>query len=210
MRIGIIGAGNVGGTLGKGWVRKGHEVLFAARDPKSPKIEKLLADAGNAARAGTTADAVDFADVLVLATPWDAAREALAAAGDLTSKIVLDATNPLKPNLAGLDTGEAGSGGQQVAAWAPGARVVKIFNTTGANNMADPRYGGQGTTMLYCGDDKEAKAVAHQLAADLGFEPVDAGPLAHSGLLESLAMLWIWLAYPGGLGREIAFTLLRR
>jgi predicted dinucleotide-binding enzyme len=213
MRIGIIGAGSVGGTLGQGWAKKGHEVLFGVRDQADPKIQKLLADAGQAASAGSVAEAGAFGEVLVLATPWEAAEGALRQAGDLDGKIVFDCTNPLKPGLAGVEVPAAGSGGQQVAAWAPGARVVKIFNTTGFNNMADPSYpgqGGQGITMFYCGDDKDAKARAHQLAEDLGFDPVDAGPLANAGLLESLAMLWIWLAYPGGQGRDIALTLLRR
>lgn len=210
MRIGIIGAGSVGGTLGKGWVNKGHEVLFGVRDQTDPKVQKLLVDAGKAACAGSVAEAGAFGEVLVLATPWDATEEALRNAGDLDGKTVFDCTNPLKPALAGLVVPAAGSGGQQVAAWAPGARVVKVFNTTGFNNMADPGYGGQGATMFYCGDDKDAKGVAHRLAQDLGFEPQDAGPLANAGLLESLALLWIWLAYPGGQGREIAFKLLRR
>jgi predicted dinucleotide-binding enzyme len=210
MRIAIIGAGSVGGTLGLGWVKKGHEVLFGVRDQADPKVQKLLADAGKAACAGSVAEAGAFGEVLVLATPWDATEEALRSAGDLDGKVVFDCTNPLKPALAGLVVPAAGSGGQQVAAWAPGARVVKVFNATGFNNMADPSYGGQGATMFYCGDDKDAKAVAHRLAEDLGFEPQDAGPLANAGLLESLALLWIWLAYPGGQGREIAFKLLRR
>jgi hypothetical protein len=210
MRIGIIGAGSVGGTLGQGWAKKGHEVLFGVRDPADPKVQKVLADAGKAASAGSVAEAGGFGEVLVLATPWEATEDALRQAGDLDGKIVFDCTNPLKPGLAGVEVPAAGSAGQQVAAWAPGARVVKVFNTTGFNNMADPDYGGQGSSMFYCGNDKEAKAVAHRLAQDLGFDPVDAGPLSNAGLLESLAMLWIWLAYPGGQGRDIAFKLLRR
>jgi 8-hydroxy-5-deazaflavin:NADPH oxidoreductase len=87
---------------------------------------------------------------------------------------------------------------------------VKIFNSTGAGNMADPHYGGDRATMLYCGDDAEAKKVAAQLAADLGFEPVDAGALSAAYLLEHAAMLWIHLAYGAGLGRNIAFKLMKR
>lgn len=87
---------------------------------------------------------------------------------------------------------------------------MKVFNTTGFNNMANPAYPGGAAMMLYCGDDPGAKAVAKQLAADLGFEPVDFGPLANAGYSENLAMCWIWLAYPGKQGREIAFRLVRR
>src|SRR5262249_204109 len=129
---------------------------------------------------------------------------------DLKGKIVLDAMNPLLPNLAGLATDGKTSGAEQVAQWARGASVVKVFNTTGANNMADPIYGGEATVMFYCGDDAAAKDVARRLASELGFEAIDAGPLKNAGLLESWAMLWIWLAYPGGQGREFAFRIARR
>ena len=108
--------------------------------------------------------------------------------------------------MVGHDTSAA----EQVAGWAGGARVVKIFNTTGSNNMENPDYGGQAATMFYAGDDEAAKQAARQLAGDIGFDPIDAGPLANTRLLEPLAMLWIYLAYPGGQGREIAFRLLRR
>ena len=87
---------------------------------------------------------------------------------------------------------------------------MKVFNTTGANNMGNPRYPEGPATMLYCGDDASAKEAARRLAADLGFDPVDAGPLQQARLLEAFAMLWISLAYAQGLGREIAFRLMRR
>jgi len=90
------------------------------------------------------------------------------------------------------------------------SKVVKIFNTTGANNMANPLYQNERIPMLYCGDDAGAKSVAAQLASDAGMEPVDAGGLRNSRLLEPYAMLWIYLAYRGGFGREFAFKLVRR
>jgi predicted dinucleotide-binding enzyme len=208
MRIGIIGAGNVGGALGRGWVRAGHEVMFGVRDAADPKNVQLLQETG--ARAGTVAEAAAFGEAVAFATPWEATEDAMRNAGDLSEKVVFDCTNPLAPRLSGLTHGHETSGGEQVAAWAPGARVVKIFNTTGANNMADPRYGEGAVTMFYCGDDAEAKAVAARLATDLGFDPVDAGPLSQARLLEPLALLWIRLAHVQGLGRDIAFRLMRR
>jgi len=147
---------------------------------------------------------------VVLATPWAAAREAVKAAGDLSGKILIDATNPLKPDLSGLALGHTTSAGEEVARWATGARVVKAFNTTGARNMADPRLGGQSASMFLCGDDAAAKKTVAGLAEALGFEPVDAGPLAQARLLEPLAMLWISMAYAFGHGPNIAFKLLRR
>jgi hypothetical protein len=209
MRIGVIGAGSVGGALGRGWAKRGHEVVFGVRDPGKPEVVKLL-EAAEGARAASVAEAAAAGEVVVLATPWGATRDAVQQAGDLAGKVVLDCTNPLKPDLSGLDVPPGSSAAQQIAAWAPGAQVVKVFNTTGANNMAEPIYDEQPATMFYCGDDGEAKAVAARLAADLGFEPLDAGPLEKAPLLESLALLWIHLAYGQKLGRDIAFKLMRR
>jgi len=208
MKIGILGAGSVGGTLGTAWANKGHKICFGVRRPDTPEMTDLLRTIGPAARAGSAAEAAAFGETVVLATPWQS--DVLRSAGDLTGKVLLDCTNPLQPNLAGLELGTTISAGEKVAEWAPGARVVKIFNSTGYNNMANPVYPAGPATMFYCGDDEGAKAVAARLASDIGFEPVDAGPLRNARLLEPLAMLWIWLAVFGGMGREFAFKLIRR
>ncbi len=210
MRIGIIGAGNVGGTLGRAWAKKGHQVMFGVRHPADPKLRELLAQIGAGSSAGTVAEAAAAAELVALATPWGATQAALRSAGNLAGKIVLDCTNPVAPDLSGLAVGHTTSGGEQVAAWAPGARVVKIFNTTGAGNMANPRFGAEAATMFFAGNDPAAKAVATRLAADLGFDPVDAGPLSAARLLEPLAMLWIHLAHVQQLGVNIAFRLMQR
>jgi len=123
---------------------------------------------------------------------------------------LLDCTNPLKPDLSGLTVGYTASGGEQVAGWAPGARVVKIFNTTGFPNMANPEYPEGRSMMLYCGDDPAAKKVAAQLATDLGFEPYDVGSLAEARLLEPFALVWIHLAVLQKMGTQFAFRLMRR
>jgi predicted dinucleotide-binding enzyme len=193
LKIAVIGAGNVGHALGSGWTKRGHDVVYGLRNP--------LDSVRQAARAS---------DVVVLAVPWKGVPDALRSAGDLTGKIVLDATNPLLPDLSGLDTPPGTSGGEIVAGLIPGVPVVKIFNTTGFPNMANPDYNGVRATMFYCGGDEPAKRVASQLADDLGFEPVDAGPLSNGRLLEPLALLWISLAVKQGLGVNIAFKLMRR
>jgi 8-hydroxy-5-deazaflavin:NADPH oxidoreductase len=208
MRIGVIGIGMVGGTLGRRWAKEGHKVMFGVREPSSEKVGQLLADSGENARAGTVAEAAAFGEVVVLATPWGGTEDALRQAGDLSGKVLLDCTNPLKPDMSGLEGDR--SAAERVAAWAPGAKVVKIFNTTGFQNMDNPRYGEDRVTMFYCGDDAEAKKVAARLAAELGFEAIDAGPLAEARSLEHLALLWIHLAYVQKLGRGIAFKLIRR
>ena len=210
MKIAIIGAGNVGGTLGKMWAAKGHEVAFGVRRPNDATVQALVTATGNRARAVSVKDAGAGADVVVLATPWSAAEAALKEAGNLGGKVVIDATNPLKADLSGLAIGHSTSAGEQVAAWAPRARVVKAFNTIGAAHMADPRFGTQRVSMFLCGDDAGAKATVAQLAGELGFDPVDCGPLTQARLLEPLAMLWISMAYAYGAGPNIGFALLRK
>jgi NADPH-dependent F420 reductase len=210
MKIAIIGAGNVGGTLGVAWANRGHDVIFGVRDAAEPKLAELLARAGSRARAAGVKDAAAAADVVALTVPWPAAQDALRSAGELRGKIVLDCTNPLKPDLSGLTVGSTTSGAEQVAAWATGARVVKIFNTTGFPNMANPEYREGRAMMLYCGDDAQAKKVAAQLADALGFEPYDVGPLTEARLLEPFALVWIHLAVQQKMGTGFAFRLMRR
>lgn len=210
MKIAVIGSGNVGGTLGKGWAKRGHEVVFGVRKPTDQKLAQLLAATGGKAGAASVRDAAAGAEIVALTVPWDAAQEALKSAGNLRGKILLDCTNPLKPDLSGLALGYSTSGGEQVAAWAPGARVVKIFNTTGFENMETPVYPEGAAMMLYCGDDVDAKKAAAQLAMDLGFEAYDAGRLAEARLLEPLALAWIHLAVFQKMGTGFAFRLMRR
>ena len=185
-------------------------MAFGVRDAADPKLKKLLAASGGKTRAASVKEAVASAEVVALTVPWNAAQEAIQNAGSLRDKVVLDCTNPLKPDLSGLVVGADTSGGEQVAAWARGARVVKIFNTTGAPNMANPGYPEGASMMLYCGDDAGAKTVAAQLAADLDFDPYDAGPLSEARLLEPFALVWIHLAIRQKMGVNFAFRLMRR
>jgi NADPH-dependent F420 reductase len=209
MKITVIGSGNVGQALGTSWARKGHQVTFGTRDPESDKIKRLLAEAGSNARASSQPQSAAQAEMVVLATPWNATRQIIESLGDLSGKIVVDCTNPIGPGLQ-LTLGTTTSGGEQVAVWAEGARVVKAFNTTGAENMADPVYHGQSTTMFICGDEAEAKAAVTQLAEDLGFDVADVGGLAMARNLEPLALVWISLANIQGWGRNIALKIVKR
>ena len=205
MRIAIIGAGNVGGALGRNWTRRRHTVTYGVRDPGA-KAEAL---AQGGAQVALPRQAVEWSDVVVLATPWAATREAVEALGDLGGRPLLDATNPIGPGLTSA-VSAGGSGGELVQSWAPTARVVKIFNTTGAENLAAPVYGDEPTTMFYCGDDEAACTVAAKLATDLGFDAVSVGPLRNAALLESQALLWINLAKGQRANRSVAFKMLRR
>lgn len=199
MRIAILGGGHVGGALGTVWSRKGHEIYFGLRDPQAPDVHVLLAGCGDRAQAGTPADAVAFAEMIVIALPFGAVEPVLASL-DLDGKIVIDCTNP-PPGVAGVES---------VAKICLGAKLAKCFNITGANNMANPRYTGGAAVMFACADDADAKTAAMKLAVDADFEACDLGPLSNAGLMESFARMWIWLASRGGLGREFAFRLVRR
>src|SRR5205823_13304612 len=110
MKIAIIGAGNVGGTLGKGWAKKGHDIFFGVRHPQDDKIRQLVQSIGPKAQAGTVAQAVAFGEVVVLATPWQGTEAAVKQAGDLSGKVVIDCTNPLKPDFSALALGFSTSG----------------------------------------------------------------------------------------------------
>lgn len=211
MRIAIIGAGNVGGTLGRRWATLGHDVRFGVRDAgRGADAVKGGGALPPSATVVSPADAARDADVVVLATPWGAVGDALAEVGPLDGVTLVDATNPLTAKLT-LDVGPSGeSAGERVQRLAPGARVVKAFNTTGYGNMADPAYDGAPTVMFYAGDDAEAKRRVRELVEALGFDPVDAGPLVRARELEHLAALWISLAYASGMGPDIAFRLVTR
>jgi predicted dinucleotide-binding enzyme len=210
MKVAIIGAGNVGGTLGTGWARAGHEVIYGVRNAADSKVQALLDAARGKARSASNAEAVAAAEIVVLATPWEVTEEAVKSCGSLAGKTVIDVTNPLKPGLAGLTHGLTTSGAEMIAEWAKGAKVVKCFNTAGYNVMANPNFDGVKAVMFYCGDDVAAKQATHQLAANLGFDPKDAGPLTQARYLEPFAMLWISMAVFHGYGRDFAFQFIQR
>lgn len=207
MRIAIIGAGNVGQALGRGWTKAGHEIVYGVRDPASASNAKLAP-----AQVKLPAAAVAGADVVVLATPWDGTEAAVKSLGDLKGRIVIDCTNPLimTPQGLGLALGFERSAGERVADWAKGAAVFKTLNQTGAENMDQAGRFPVKPAMFVAGDDHAKKPIVMQLLRDLAFEPVDAGPLSSARLLEPLAMLWIDQALKYGRGRDFAFALVRR
>ena len=208
--IAILGAGNVGGGLARVWAAAGHDVTFGLPNPQSDKAQAAVKALGGKARAATNKDAVASAQVVALCVPWPQAEAAIRTSGSLSGKILIDCTNPLAPDLSGLSIGTSTSAGEQVAAWASGAKVVKAFNTIGAANFGNAQFGSQKADGYYCGDDASAKAAVRELVAAAGFDPVDVGPLRNARLLEPLAMLWIDLAVNQRQGINHAFKLLRR
>lgn len=208
MKVLIIGAGNMGSAFAKQLVNAGHQVRITARG-----VAKAQAAA---AATGASAVALDHAadgmDAVVLATGFDSAIDALRAVGDLTGKTVVDITNPLTADFMRLTIGHTTSAAEQIAAALPGARVVKAFNTVFAQVLAaGPDFGnGSRVPVFVASDNAEAKADALALAKSMGFETIDAGPLANARYLEPLAGFNIYLGYGAGLGTDIAPTWLKK
>ncbi|MCL7926667.1 MAG: NADPH-dependent F420 reductase [marine benthic group bacterium] len=210
MRIGVVGTGSVGRVLGSRLAEIGHQVVFGSRTPSAGRVEGIVTATGHGVSAGLPREAAAESEVVILATPWHGTETAVRGLGELGSRVLVDCTNPLLTDLSGLDHTGGRSGGEQVAEWAAGGRIVKAFNTTGAANLADPAYGEQRLVMPLCGDDSDANAIVADLARELGFEPVACGGIGAASLLENLAMLWITLAHGQGLGPQVGFALLRR
>jgi hypothetical protein len=207
--IAIIGTGNVGAALGVRFAQTGHPVIFGTRRPA--EVSELLAKAGPLAQAKVPADAAKEADVVFLAVPAAAVVEAARALGDLAGKVLVDCNNPLRWDQGPVWNPPAeGSLSAALAKACSGARIVKAFNTFGAERHADPEIAGGAVDVYMAGDDAGAKAIVGEIATSAGFLPVDAGPLRNAALLENMAMLWIHLATVGGQGRDIAFRLVRR
>lgn len=217
MKIAIIGAGHVGGALGKGWAKAGHSIIFGVRSPGQGKTQPPLAAIGAAATSLPVPDAIRAADLTVLATPWEAVQDLVTFNADnLRGKVLVDCTNPLSLNGDGslsLSVGFTSSGAEEIERWAPGAQVAKAFNTYGWENFADSAYPGYGNVkpaMFFGTDSEEARAMVAQLAVDLGFEPIHTGGLGMARSLEPLALMWIRLAIRDGRNPNFTWARLQR
>jgi predicted dinucleotide-binding enzyme len=188
MKIGIIGAGKVGGGLGKLWVRAGHQVLFSSRHPK--RLRVLVEEAGPGAYAGEVGDAALFGDVILFSINFWGVKDALEAAGPLAGRTVIDATNPVSWNPNGAmvrSLPQSTTAGEELAKNLPEARVVKAFSTIPASFIPHAIYRPkelQRLVVFYCGDYQTSKVVVHQLITDSGFLGLDAGRLRMAKELE--------------------------
>ncbi len=210
MRIGIIGAGNVGTGIGKRLAKAGHSVAVSFSKSRNA-LEQAASAFGGGARAASVAEAAAHGEVVVLATPWGATREAVDQAGDmLVGRVLWDCTNPLLPDRSGLALGTSTSGGEQVQVWAPGARVVKAIPPFAeVLHSESTKIGSSLSSVFVCGDHAEARKLVAGLVAEIGADPVDAGPLALARYTEPLGMLLVQLAYAQGMGARIGAKLLR-
>lgn len=204
MTLAILGAGNVGSGLAAAAVQAGHAVTLTASSPSS--AQDAAAKTG-ATAAGSNADALRAADVVVLAVPHSAVAGIVAELGDaLTGKVLVDATNPLDDTYSDLTTSGV-SAGEQLQQQVPGARVVKALNTVFASRYAAPTQDGQPLDAFFAGDDAAAKATVASLVESLGFRPVDLGGLRMARALEELAFVNISLNAGNGWAWQSAFRL---
>ena len=208
MNLLLLGAGNMGSALASRFAAAGHAVRIAATSlDKARSVAATVPGAAAVDAAGSAAGA----DVVVLATPYDAARAALAAAGPLDGKVVVDITNPLTADYSGLTIGHDTSAAEEIAKAFPNAEVAKAFNTLFAQVIAGGATFGDAKAPTFVASDSErAKATATALAESIGFDAIDVGGLKNARYLEPLAGLNIHLGYGAGLGTGIAPTWLRR
>lgn len=208
--IAIVGPGNVGSAIARRLVAAGFtRVGFGVR--AGSKVAELLASFDGKVTAAPAAEAAAAADIVFLAVPGSAAVAAARDLGDLSGKIVVDCNNPLTWNQGPVwAPPPEGSITAALQAALPGARVLKAFNTFGAEFHEDPRLGDTVVDVFIAGDDAAAKATLAELVQRAGFRAVDSGPLRNAAVLENVAVLWIHLALAGGHGRDVALKLLRR
>jgi 8-hydroxy-5-deazaflavin:NADPH oxidoreductase len=207
MRVGILGSGLMGGKLGTIFARAGHEVVFSyARRRK--KLDELARNAGGKARAGTPAEAARDADALLLAVHWSRVDDVLRRAGDLSGKVLVSCSLPMNEDDTELVVGRTSSGAEKLARKVSRARVVSAFGTVPSEvlfGVFEARSRAPRPSLVYCGDDEDAKEVAARLIRDVGFDPVDAGSLQVSRYTEPFSLLIAQLAYEGEGGPELAY-----
>jgi len=209
MRVGVLGSGEVGQALARGFASRGHEVTIGSRSPE--KLADFAREAG--VRAGTFQETAAFGEIVALATLGEAAEEALRLAGhaNVHGKVLIDATNPLKfeeGKMPELSLGFDDSLGEIVQRAVPGARVVKAFNTVGNAFFVEPQLPGGPPTMLIAGNDAGAKNTVTQILESFGWHVVDSGGIEESRRLESLAILWVHIGIASG-NFNMAFKLLQ-
>lgn len=207
MRIGILGSGLMGGKLGVIFARAGHDVVFSYSRSRQ-KLQRLAHDAGSRASAGTPREAVRDADVLLLAVHWSNVDDVLQQAGDISGKVVATCSLPMNDSDTGLIVANESSGAEELARKAPGSAVVSAFGSVPSEVLFavfDARDSDARPSLVYCGDDAPAKEIVAELIRDVGFDPVDAGPLRIARYIEPFTLLVGQLAYEGEQGPALAY-----
>lgn len=204
LNIAVLGAGNIGGTIGRKWVNAGHQVTFGVNDPNGKNAQALRSDLGDRAKIGTLAEALSSnPDIVFMAIPGGAMESTIAEyANQLDGRIIIDSANrmgaPAMNSFAAL---------QQHA---PQARIYRAFNTYGYENFANPEYNGVQADLFFCGTPGDSRATVEQLIGEVGLRPVYLGGVDQVGTVDSIAGIWFALAFGQGKGRHLAFKVLDR
>ena len=200
MKIGVIGAGNIGGTIGAKWASQHHEVYFGVRDPQKESLVAKISEMTGAVQVGLSAEAIAFADVVIFAVPGASVGPIVEDNLDnLRGKIIIDASN----NMKGESRHALGYLREQL----PTAKLYRAFSSLGWENLADPDFGGTKADLFFCGDEY-AQSTVEQLIADVGLEPIYLGGTDRVGLVEGMTDMWFNLALKRRMGRRLAFKLL--
>ena len=204
IKIVVLGAGNIGGTLGRKWVAAGNSVVFGVNNPDGEKAQKLRGELGDRAVIHTTADALATnPDVVVLAIPGPSMNPTIAQyAAQLDGKIIIDTANKM-----GASTHNSFAALQQHTPHSP---IYRAFNSLGWENFANPLFDGTPADLFFCGTDGASRATVEQLISDIGLQPVYLGGVEQVGVVDSLLGLWFALAISQGKGRHLAFKVLTR
>ena len=211
MRVGILGSGLMGGKLGTLFARAGHEVVFSYARGRE-KLEELARSAGKRARAGAPREAAQESEALLLAVHWSRLDDVLAQAGDLSGKVILSCSLPMNDANTELVVAHTRSGAESLADRLPRARVVSAFNTVPSEvlfGVYEARLKSRRPSLVVCGDDTTSKGIAAGLVRDVGFDPVDAGPLRIARYTEPFALLVGQLAYEGDGTPDLAYRFER-
>jgi 8-hydroxy-5-deazaflavin:NADPH oxidoreductase len=211
MRIGILGSGLMGGKLGTLFARAGHEVVFSYSHSVQ-KLRRLACDAHGHARAGTPSEAARDADAVLLAVHWSRVDDVLKQAGKLSGKVIVSCSLPMNADDTGLVVAHKSSGAEALAKKVRRAHVVSAFSTVPSEVLFDvykSRRKARRPSLVYCGNHAGAKKVAATLIRDVGFDPVDAGPLRVARYTEPFTLLMAQLAYEGKGGPEVAYRFER-
>jgi len=211
MRVGILGSGLMGGKLGTIFARAGHDIVFSYSRSKE-KLNRLAREAGKTARAGTPAEAAQDADALLLAVHWSRVDDVLKQAGNLSGKVIVSCSLPMNADDTALVVAHTSSGAEELAKKVAKARVVSAFGTVPSEvlfGVFAARRKARKPSLVFCGDESKSKKIAAELIHDVGFDPVDAGPLRIARYTEPFTLLIAQLAYEGDGGPELAYRFER-
>lgn len=206
--IAIIGTGDVAGALGPEFAAQGHTIVYGSRNPARDEIRALVARTGGDASATTPAQSVIGADIVVMAVPGAVVEAVTGNLGDLTGKIIIDPTNAIDRHAGGyLTLSYDTSSAEVIQGAAPGAHVVKAFNTLNWRTMVDPESSGGPVSIPLVGDNARAKARVAQLVEGMGLEAIDVGPLRYARHVEGMLLIWIHNRYGAGEGPAFDYYL---